>query len=565
MKKRGGYLLKLYRFSAHGFLYAVLLTFGMSGCISLDFDLNPRADAGSSVGNENNNQNSGNIQTDGSIKDEIDSSGGNFGNIGTGGAQDIGLFRQILEEGGIPGENTLCANGFFSEHYTELPPPECGHSICLHGMLAIDRDWIFDQYQAAIQLGMNSPLDPATFQRRDIDIAVVIDVSGSMDQEMRLDFVKEGLRMLIDELRPDDRIALIKYSGQAHLVFGFEDNLTPAQMHNEVNALQAGGGTNFYAGLELGFQTVEEVMDLAREPRVIMMSDGIPTFGIWQTDQIIAMAETYIEKGIGLTTIGVGTDLNIDLMRGLAELGTGNFYFLENAAAIEDVFLEELDYFVSPIAFNLKASVTVNSIYYLREVVGTNLWKTKGNGGMIEIPSLFLVSRTSHDEPPAESGEGRRGGGSAIFLAMEPVEDYNQENEDVHFVADINLSYEDGFQDGALVQLEETITNPAQPGQHPLGQDPPEPWVSHAALKKNLAIYNIYLGLREACRRAATSHNYALWILNRLLEKTEEWNAEVEDEDIAADILLIEKFRANLIDRGATPVEPPGPAVVFNP
>lgn len=484
-------------------------------------------------------------------------SGGSFGNIGTGGAQDIGQFRKILDEGGIPGENTLSANGFFSEHHTELPSPDCGESICLHGMLGIDRDWVYDTHQVAVQLAMNSPLDPTTFQRRPLDLVVVVDVSGSMSAEDKITFVRQGLHLLIDELGDEDRLALVSYADEVTTIFDFENTLSVAEMHDAVDALEAEGCTNFYDGLQTGFELVEAVQDPQRESRVIILSDGMPTQGITDMDEIISMAESHLNEDVGLTTIGVGLLFNVDLMRGLAELGAGNFYFLEDTAAIEEVFVEELIYFVTPVAFDLDLSVTLTAAYWLSEVVGTTLWTGVGNGGEIHIPSVFLASRTSHDDPLATSGEGRRGGGSAIIVAMDPATNI-EGIEDPYHVATISLTYEDAA-DAQQVSLDTTVTNPALPGVHPLSGESPDPevWVSHAAMRKNLAMYNIYLGLREACRRSATNYNYALWVLDQLLDRAETWNTDVEDEDITVDIELIEQFRSNLMSKDATAVAPP--------
>src|SRR5690606_25691819 len=57
--------------------------------------------------------------------------------VGQGGAQDFGQFRQILEDGGIPGPETLDDVGFFNEHQIELPPPDCGEDLCIHGLLGV--------------------------------------------------------------------------------------------------------------------------------------------------------------------------------------------------------------------------------------------------------------------------------------------------------------------------------------------------------------------------------------------------------------------------------------------
>jgi Ca-activated chloride channel family protein len=480
--------------------------------------------------------------------------GGGISNIGTGGAQDIGQFRKIRDEGGIPGQSTLDANGFFSEHHTQLPAPDCGEVICLHGLLGIERDWVYLDYLAALQLGLNSPLNPAEFDRRPLDLVVVVDTSGSMAESDKLSFVKQGLHLLIDQIEQGDRMALVTYSGTVTVHYGLDSQFDPALLHNLVDSLRPDGSTNFYDGLRTGLSMAAQAMQYEREPRVLMLSDGQPTEGITDDQSIISMADGYISQGIGLTTIGVGIAFNVELMRGLAERGAGNFYFLEDSAAIEEVFTEELHYFVTPIAYDLELKVEAAEAYTLGEVVGTTMWSTSGNIGKIEIPSLFLASRTSYDDPPAGGGEGRRGGGSAIILSMLPGA-FLEGIEDPHQVAALSLRYRPAGQDD-YVYLQLQVDNPTTAGTLVQGTSQQEPWVSHQAMRKNFAMYNVFLGLREACRLAADNYDHALWVLDRLKQATAAFNSLLQDDDIASDLVLIEKFRKNLIAHDAEPVEP---------
>lgn len=470
-------------------------------------------------------------------------------NLGTSGAQDIGLFRQILESGGIPGENTLDANGFFSEHVTELPDPDCGQAICLHGMLAVHRDWVWDGYQATLQLGMNTTLDASDVTARPRDLVVVVDTSGSMVTENKMAYVKEGLHLLVDALSPEDRLALVRYDSVVHVLSTLTEPADATELHGLIDGLYPAGATNFYGGLEVGLQLALDAVTLEREGRVIMLSDGQPTTGVTtNTLAIIGMAEGYIADGIGITTIGVGMDINVDLMRGLAERGAGNFYFLESAAAIDEVFNQELDFFVTPVAFDLELEVVSGAAYRLGEVVGTRLWETDGFRGSISIPAVFLASRRSASDPPAEDPR-RRGGGSAILLDLIPVEAW-QELANPRRMAELRLRFRPAGSEEIFEQVV-VVQNPQDPG---VAEE--LPLVSHSAMVKNHAMYNIFLGLREACRLAVWRHDYSLWVLKELETRASAWNQEWQDEDIAADLLLIHRFMTNLEALGARAVDP---------
>lgn len=487
----------------------------------------------------------------------VDSNGGynsnstTWNNIGSSGAQDIGQFRSILEAGDIPAANTLDANGFFSEHYTQLPPPDCGNDICLHGMVAVHNDWVYGAYQAALQVAMSSTIEATSLERKPLDLAVVVDTSGSMVQGSALSYVKQGLHILIDELEPDDRMALVRYDGYVEVLATFAEPSDATAMHALVDGLYADGATNFHDGLEAGLQMAANISNPERQSRVIMLSDGEPTTGITDNESIIAMAEGYIADGVGLTTIGVGTNFNVELMRGLAERGSGNFYFLESAEAIDEVFTEELNYFVTPVAYDLQIEVVNGAGYTLGSVVGTHLWETDGYRGTITIPAVFLASRVSDDDPPVGDG-GRRGGGSAILIEMIPNDAW-PELADPNRVAELRMTYR--LPDsGLMVEQVVTVNNPDTPGA-----ELEQPYYSHQAIEKNYAMYNMYLGLKDAATRADYSHNEALWVLEQLEARGSAWNLEMSDEDIEADLLLVDQFMENLIARGAWAVNPTDP------
>src|SRR5262245_11320628 len=83
------------------------------------------------------------------------------GGVALGGAQDVGGFRAILEAGDLPAEATLDANGFFSEHYAELPAADCGQPLCLVTMVAAGQDWVTGEDRTVLQVSLSTPIDPA--------------------------------------------------------------------------------------------------------------------------------------------------------------------------------------------------------------------------------------------------------------------------------------------------------------------------------------------------------------------------------------------------------------------
>ncbi len=456
------------------------------------------------------------------------------GGVSFGGQQDIGEFRGILEAGQIPGPNTLDANGFFNEHFVEPPASGCTSVLCMTPGVSVGRDWLTGAHQATLQIAVNTNVDPSTITRKPLNLVVVVDHSGSMWDDQRLEKVKVGLHTLVDNLGEGDRLALVQFDDRVDVLAPFSETVDKVQLDALIDGLTPRGSTNIYGGLEAGFKVASNAFSSDRQNRVIFLSDGMATAGNTSTTDIISMADRYVTDGIGLTTIGVGLSFDVALMRGLAEHGAGNFYFLEDAAAATEVFTQELDYFVTPLALDVHVEATAGSGWTFDEVIGTTLWKAQPRTGAMTIPAVFVASRTSQ----APEG-GRRGGGSMLFIHMTPTG-----NNAGGKVADLKLTYR---LPGSTQVLTDTVTlaYPNDPGETPA-----ETYLSQPEMAERYAMYNIFLGLRFATK----SYDYgcAASALSTVRANAVTWNATHEDPDIQADIELIDLYLTNLRAYGGT-------------
>ncbi|HEY0193065.1 MAG TPA: VWA domain-containing protein [Kofleriaceae bacterium] len=453
------------------------------------------------------------------------SAGGGGGGVSFGGAQDIGDFRAILDRGAVPGPDTLDANGFFNEHYNAPAPASCGNVLCAAAGLTVGRDWQTGAHQAVLQIAVDTTVDPATYQRLPMNLVVVVDHSGSMAQDNRIDKVKTGLNALIDHLHDDDHLAIVEFDDQVKVDAALGSALNRPALHTIVSKIQPDGGTDIYDGLQQGFALLGDA-PADRQNRVIFLSDGLATVGNTDSAAIRAMAAKAVAKGIGLTTIGVGEDFDIQLMRGLAEQGAGNFYFLEDSAAATEVFTEEVDYFLQPIAVDIDLALTGGPGYTLGEAAGTTLWTNGATSGHMLIPAAFVASRTTQS-----SELGRRGGGSMIFVPL------TYAGGSTGKVASITLSYR-------LPRGTERITQTialdyaADPSDTPA-----QPYLSAPEMAERYAMYNVYRGLYQATH---TSAGCAIAALQATRTSAATWNASHEDPDLADDLTLIDQFLANL-------------------
>jgi Ca-activated chloride channel family protein len=467
--------------------------------------------------------------------------------VGQGGAQDFGLFREILLAGDIPGPSTIDDMGFFAEHHIDMPKAECGENVCIHGMLGVMGNMITGSNCTLVMVGMNTPIDPDTLERPPLNLSLAVDVSGSMEGAP-IEHLREGLLRMRDGLQPEDRVTLVAFSDVAEVVVEQVAG-DSAELAAAIATLEAEGGTNIYAGLRSAYELTDAYAMEGWQNRVILVSDGVANAGITSDAAIEDLASSWSGLGYNLTTIGIGEEFDVELMRSLAELGSGSFYYLEDPAAVEEVFEEEVQAFLIPLAQDVHIDATVFEGYDLRALYGTKQFELSGNQASIDIPILQIAHRVSDDD----NESGRRGGGGAMIFEMLP----NGENPGE--VGRLEFTYTDPLTEEEVFQAVD-ISSPLGPWETPEGG-----FFSDPSVEKGFVMLNIFVGFRMAAERAEVGDDpSALNTLRALASSVEAWLVENPDEDIEDDLFYINLFIDNLEARGIpsqspNPVPPPEP------
>jgi Ca-activated chloride channel family protein len=467
--------------------------------------------------------------------------------ISQGGAQDFGLFRQILEEGKIPGPETIDDLGFFAEHKLDFPAPTCGDDVCLHGLLGVMGNMITGSKCTLIEIGMSSPIDVSKLERPPLHLVIAVDTSGSMQGEP-MTYLKLGLEQMIPALKAEDHVSLLSFSNSAHVVLDYAEASDAATLSQAFDALVAKGSTNLYDGLFSAFSLAEAHLDPSHQNRVMYLSDGKATAGVLNGAKLSSLARAYAKKGIGITTIGVGTDFDVEVMRGLGEIGAGNFYFLEDPKAVKEVFADEVKTFLVPVALDVKLDVNVGSAYRLGGVYGTHGFEPAEGGGQISIPSLFLAGRTSSEDPIQS---GRRGGGGAILIELMPKAGATSSPL---AVGDLSFTYKNPLT-GAIVEQSASIDAPSEePGAGG--------YFSDETVEKGFVMLNLYAGFELAARLASDGDpRTARRTLEALRPNVKQWLDAKPDADIADDLKYVDLFIQNLlvVEQNVAPYEPADP------
>jgi Ca-activated chloride channel family protein len=223
-------------------------------------------------------------------------------------------------------------------------------------------------------------------RRGPIALAVVLDTSGSMDTAAKIEHAKSAARHVIDQLRDDDRFALITFSNQAEVLMPLTAATPDAKQRATaaIGGVYAEGSTNISDALQVGTQALAVGGDDDRMRRVVLISDGKPEkFGILDADQLISFAGKLGEQGTSISTVGVGLDFDEKIMTGIAVVARGNYYFVEDTNQLATMFDHELD--------SLGATVATDATLTITPAAGVDVLETYGyqssfSGGATIVP-----------------------------------------------------------------------------------------------------------------------------------------------------------------------------------
>jgi Mg-chelatase subunit ChlD len=209
-----------------------------------------------------------------------------------------------------------------------------------------------------------------------MNLSLVIDNSGSMADFNKLERVKKALKTFVKELRPTDVLSIVVFSSTARVVLPAQRVENTTLIHQIIDEINTEGSTNIYDGLMAGYGEVMKritMKDLSH--RVILLTDGIANIGITQPKQIEKESKAYTDKGIVLSTIGVGSNVQQELLSNLAKKGKGQSHFIGDEDDVEKIFVNELQSLFSPVAENVKVEIELPKDFQLKQFYGYSAQK----------------------------------------------------------------------------------------------------------------------------------------------------------------------------------------------
>lgn len=256
----------------------------------------------------------------------------------------------------------------------EPPPPAQDASGGVLLRATLDRDAVQqggdDVRYLVIEVSSDVRADEV---RRPVDLAVVMDLSGSMIEQGRIEAAREAAGGLIDRLGAEDRFSLVTFSDQASIRVPLGVARAPELLHQVVDRLQPEGGTNLGEGLREGISQLERA-NAGSARRVVLLSDGIANIGVTDDAALVQLAARGRSAGVTVSAIGLGLEFNEDLLANLSEAAGGRYHFVHEPSLLEELLTDEWSAAAQSVAHELSVDLELAEGAELLQVFG---WSTR--------------------------------------------------------------------------------------------------------------------------------------------------------------------------------------------
>ena len=233
---------------------------------------------------------------------------------------------------------------------------------------------------------------PAPDNRIPLNLSVVLDRSGSMAGE-KLEAARDAAAMLVRRLHPDDVVSVVAYDDEVITVAEPATGETQVALPQQLRRIDAGGSTNLSGGWLRGRELVargQRERSAGGVNRVVLLTDGLANAGITDPASLLGLCRTACGAGITTTTIGFGADYDEKLLRGMADAGGANTYYIERPDQAADVFAEELEGLLTLCAQTVSVEIRPSDAVTLTAVRHQYPTTSLGDGGTrLEIGDIY--------------------------------------------------------------------------------------------------------------------------------------------------------------------------------
>ncbi len=264
--------------------------------------------------------------------------------------------RRFLNDGKLPPEAAVRTEEMVNYFRYDYPAP-----ISREAPFSVSTDFSttpWNDSSRLLRIGLRG-YDVDSSERPRANLVFLVDVSGSMGSKDKLPLVKSTLTALSNELRSDDRVSIVVYSGTVGLLLAPTSN--KGHVKEAIDCLHASGSTAGGDALKLAYSTARQNFLKGGINRIIMATDGDFNVGTSNTDQLKKIVAKERELGVNLTMLGYGTgNIRDELMEGIANVGNGNYAYIDSAMEAQKVLGEELSSTLFTIAKDVKIQIEFN-------------------------------------------------------------------------------------------------------------------------------------------------------------------------------------------------------------
>jgi Ca-activated chloride channel family protein len=267
--------------------------------------------------------------------------------------------RRMIKDGFLPPRDALRIEemvNYFNYAYTGPSDPAKPFAVSAD---VLPSPW--NSETRLLHVGIKAWEPTRAVERPPANLVFLVDVSGSMGPQDRLPLVKRSLKLLVEQLRPQDHAALVVYAGSASVVLEATPGSRKGDLLRAIENLSAGGSTAGGAGLNLAYRLAERNFDPNSVNRVLLFSDGDFNVGASDSGSIGDLISGKRESGVYLSVFTVGTgNLNDRIAQALAQQGNGIAAYLDGLGEARRLFENQLTATLTPVANDVKAQIEFN-------------------------------------------------------------------------------------------------------------------------------------------------------------------------------------------------------------
>lgn len=265
--------------------------------------------------------------------------------------------RRFINDGQLPPANAVRVEEMINYFTYQYPQPSDGKPFSIT-MESSGCPW--NKNHKLIHVGLQGR-KIETKELTPSNLVFLLDVSGSMDEPDKLPLLKSSIRMLVEQLRKEDRVSIVVYAGAAGVVLPSTHGDKKDEIVDAIENLSAGGSTAGGEGIVLAYKIAKENFIKKGNNRVILATDGDFNVGVSSDEELVKLIEKEREKGVFLTVLGFGTGNYKDSkMEQLADKGNGNYSYIDNLLEGKKVLVSEMGATLYTIAKDVKIQVEFN-------------------------------------------------------------------------------------------------------------------------------------------------------------------------------------------------------------